>query len=750
MKLTSIVTGSKRPKLVAQAACELADYAARLFGARPRVVMRPRTTSGVTIVLGAKGRGLSDQGYALRPLDRTTFQIEGGSPIACLWGVYDLLERWGVRYELHGDVLPDRPGPMRLPEADVVCEPDLRLRCFRTYNDFANNECLWAARDYRFLLDQLAKLRFNAIMVYSRPGDPVVDLRFRGARKSVAEPNFGWKPQIRADHPGHDLFVASGDARRGVFANPDLHERGDYEKTIAAGQAYMRRIFRMAHARGIKCLVVAQVTDFDVPVRNALRDKTRPRDKVEPSPIVRIRMGDYREGPDVETGRCMSVSNPVFLDALAANMQAHIDAFPDADAFFFTSTEFGGSGADCDRAWRALDRKYGLSRIKSLRALESEARRHAEGDPGRARHELHSDIVALYAFDKLINERGLDMTRARRGAVVAPAALVADLHRFLPRILPHGSMFFAQYGYTPGYVATRTDTLRQEDPGSIQHVLTISAEDDNIGLLPQLTGPAVHKIIGALRRVGAGGFSTRQWQHSNLLPTFHYMAHAAWEKGWTPVRAYRHLYEPICGVRAVTHIVTAFRRLERITAHLHKNTICICFPIPSWLTTFWWRWPDKLPPPDLEKIARVYEQTSDDLVRAIRASRPAGRDMLFALERHTRFVVHYCRSLADLGRARAAEGIARQVMDNDKQSFAADEWPGGRFERLDASRSAVTEHARKAEALMRQACETFAEGVRDRNDLGALATLNHYNLDVVAAIAEIARAGGDMYSCLDF
>ena len=50
---------------------------------------------------------------------------------------------------------------------------------------------------------------------------------------------------------------------------------------------------------------------------------------------------------------------------------------------------------------------------------------------------------------------------------------------------------------------------------------------------------------------------------------------------------------------------------------------------------------------------------------------------------------------------------------------------------------------------MRKACEAFAEGVRDRCDLGALATLNSYNLDVIAAYARISRAKGEMFSCQD-
>lgn len=749
MKLALIVIGSRPPALVRQAASELADYARRLFGSKPRIAARARTIAGVTLLLDGRARGLGPQTYALRPTGRRTFRIEAGSPIACLWAVYHLAERWGVRYQLHGDILPDRPGPMTLPESDVVCAPDMALRCFRTYNDFANNECCWAAEDYRTLLDQLVKMRFNAILICVRPADPMVDMRFHGARQSTGACNFGWKPPIRPHHPGHDLFVASGDAARGVFANPELHGHDSFPEAAAAGRSYMRKVFRMAHARGMKCLVLASAAEFAPAIRRKLLDRTRPRHKTKPAPITRIRYGIYQEGPDVETGRCMSVGNPVFLDAMAANMQAHVDAFPDADAFFFSSTEFGGSGADFQRAWRALDRKYALSGIRSLEAVEAEARRHAEGTPDRALLELRSDIVILYALDKLIHERGLDLSRSRRGAIVSPAGLAPELHRFLPRILPHGAPFFASYGYMPGHVATRTDTLRQEDPEAVRFMLTVSAEDDNIGMLPQMTGPAVHRIFEALRRAGAAGFLTRQWQHSNLLPTFHYMAHAAWEKGWTPERAYRHLHESVCGPRAAGHAVRACRRLERITTELHRKGFLVSFPVPNWITGFWRNWPKSHEPAALERIARACERTSDDLVKATRASLPAGRDMLVALERHTRHGVHYCRALAELGRARAAEDIAEQIMGNDRKTFVADGWPGGRFDRLDAARTAVATHTRNAEALMRQACATFAEGVRDRNDLGALATLNAYSLDVVSAIAQVALADGGMYSCID-
>lgn len=747
MTLDQIVTGPRPAPLVAYAARELAGYTHALTGRKPRVAATARRTAGRTVLLDAGARNLSDQGYALRPIDTRAFAIDGGSPKAVMWGVYDLVERWGVRYELHGDIMPGRPR-LGFPARPVICEPDLKLRSFRTYNDFANNPSHWAARDYRVLIDQVAKLRYNGILFCVGPYDPFVDLRFRGARKTLTAPDFGWRPEIRPDHPGYDQFVASGDARRGAFVSADLTGHDRYEDAVAAAQSYARKVFRMAHARGMSCLVIARAADFDPNIRRRIRELTRPRHKVRRTPIHRICYGEWREGPEVETGRCMSINNPVFMDAIAANIQAHVDALPDADTFFFNSTEFGGSDADCERAWKALDRKYGLSALKTLPALQREARRLAEENPDRSERELRGDIVLLCAFDKLINERGFDLSKARKGCSVMPGGLAPELCRFLPLMFGRGSHYMASFGYVPSYVATRANALRQKDPEAIRYTLVTSAEDDNVGLLPQMTGPSVHKIIEALRDVGAHGVQTRHWMHANLLPTFHYIAHAAWEKGWTPRSAYRHLYEPICGPRATPHILRAIGRLERITEFMHRDIICVSFPVPRWITGLWEQWPATLTPAVLQRIGKAYASAADDLSTAVRGSRPAGRNHLFALERHVRHAVYYCRALLAMHRARIAEDAATAARHGEvERKILYGNVVGGRFDHLHAARKDVTRYLAEAESLMRRSCEVFAEGVCDRIDLGALASLNSYNLDVLAALARVARAKGDMFSC---
>jgi len=70
-QLKQIVTGPRPHRLVRVAAEELSAYAKALFGRRPPI--RPagatRGQQSMTVKLSVNRRELSDQGYALRPLD---------------------------------------------------------------------------------------------------------------------------------------------------------------------------------------------------------------------------------------------------------------------------------------------------------------------------------------------------------------------------------------------------------------------------------------------------------------------------------------------------------------------------------------------------------------------------------------------------------------------------------------------------------------------------------------------------------
>jgi hypothetical protein len=61
----------------------------------------------------------------------------GGSPRATLWAVYELAQRWGVRYLVDRDVFPEQMGAFKVPDLDIVMEPVFRIRAHPSIQDYA-------------------------------------------------------------------------------------------------------------------------------------------------------------------------------------------------------------------------------------------------------------------------------------------------------------------------------------------------------------------------------------------------------------------------------------------------------------------------------------------------------------------------------------------------------------------------------------------------------------------------------------
>ena len=106
------------------AAEELQGYLKKIFD-----LDAPIRASG-TFRVGTGRAGLSDQGIRLRREGRTLV-VSGGSPRATLWAVYELAERWGVRYLHYRDVLPEPRAWSGLPDLDVTMEPNMKIRRWR-------------------------------------------------------------------------------------------------------------------------------------------------------------------------------------------------------------------------------------------------------------------------------------------------------------------------------------------------------------------------------------------------------------------------------------------------------------------------------------------------------------------------------------------------------------------------------------------------------------------------------------------
>jgi len=89
--------------------------------------------------------------------------IVGGDAVGALYGAYRFIEHFGVRFYLHGDVIPDKQVAWKTPEIDVTHKPLFALRGINTWGSHPFGFDQWNADDYRSTIAQLAKMRMNFI-----------------------------------------------------------------------------------------------------------------------------------------------------------------------------------------------------------------------------------------------------------------------------------------------------------------------------------------------------------------------------------------------------------------------------------------------------------------------------------------------------------------------------------------------------------------------------------------------------------
>ncbi len=463
-----IVAAKDAPQLQQFAASELQHYLKRLFGVTASVVTAPTAQSDALLLLGtstddpgtslglASPPTLSDQGFLLRTTrlnGKPVMLIVGGSPRATMWAVYELAEQYGVRYLLSGDVFPTDQKEFYLPQVDKVFEPAFRLRWWKGMGDFAIGTEGYGMADYRPLIDQLAKLKFNRIRVGSGPSQPFLHLDIHSVKQNFATLWYGEHFPITDDMPGRKLFGTEKE-----FWNPDLPlPEAGYEKLAEAGQRHCHALIDYARSRGIEASFVASVTDFpkgfssiipDAQTVNQLGSLT-----VAPGPKVR---------PD----------SPELADIAGTVIRTIINTYPDAEPYGFpVGTEWRSWTDLYEWAWNELDKQYHVSQATSLDEILRRASQRTDYPDGapRAIREAKGDLTGLYFLARLWSNPDIVPKTCKPHARLVVYEPAEELYPILSRVLPKGSELVIVVDYTAIGIVRRRSVLETVPAKDVPH-----------------------------------------------------------------------------------------------------------------------------------------------------------------------------------------------------------------------------------------------------------------------------------------
>jgi hypothetical protein len=443
-------------------------------------IVAARSGGGDRVVL-EEDPSLDREEYGLntRPDGKSrVLTISGGSDIAVLYGVYHFAEILGVRFALHGDVIPDGRIALTLPEIDVTRTPLFEQRGIQPFHDFTEGPDWWSMDDYKAVLTQMVKLRMNWIGFHCYPEgnvgpEPLVwiglpeDVNADGTVRSgypsrwasTAGGSWGYEATKTSDFAaGAGLLFACDDFGSPVTDGFRPLPRGSKECNALFNRAgvFLDEVFSRARALGIRTCIGTE-TPLHIPADVRRRLEEKGYDPDDPETVRRL-----YEGIFTRIARCHPLD------------------------YYWLWTPEGWT-------WRDVSRKQ------------------VEGT-------LADIDLALEALDRTERPFGF----AACGWVLGPPGDRALFARELP---PHVavSCINRQVGFTP--VEPGFAKVHERAKWAIPWV-----EDDPAMIVPQLWAGRLRRDAADAHACGCTGLMGIHWRTKVLEPNFAVLAAAAWDQ----------------------------------------------------------------------------------------------------------------------------------------------------------------------------------------------------------------------------
>jgi hypothetical protein len=698
-QLVAVVVGKNSPELERFAASELCGYLEKLFDIRVQPTTRLDSKAEAVFLVGNHTSNslikdfpqVSDQGVVVKRLQgsKSTVVVGGGSPKATLWAVYELAERWGVRYLLDRDAVPAKT-KFSLPDLNVVMEPIFRVRAHGTTNvDFADSGEGWGIKDYRKFIGQLAKLKFNRINVGGYAWQPYLPYEVGGIKRKTVALWYDFHYPITPDMPGRSAFPA--DAKE--FWNPDLPFSSNPEELLRAGVQLQHELIDFGHSRGMETLTSASVSEYPKEFAPLLGGSI---------PIHMMSQLTTTPGP------MTALDDPGLHKLSSAVVRTTIDTYPQIDRVSIGINEWRQWTEQYRRAWDALDKKYQIGQLANLDKV-LEASRHRAGyawgvnfDKAalekKASDEVKGDLASLYFFDWLLKDSDAVRESKRPDMKFLYWGFAEELFPILPRVLPPNSEVEVMPDNFLDHLLQRPEILKSVSGGPIKPIINLTIDDDNIGIIPQMTTSAMQKVLALLRETKWEGFVARERFPGDHDTEVAYLARAGWDANADPEKISLEQLQAACGQSCGKELLTTIHSIDDATHIWESDDEHFSFPVPVLVMKYWKAGPL---PEYLEKNRNNYQRGWEAAQRAVAAATtPEARTYAQFWVKRMEFSVLYISAIQHVLLAATAEAALQREQAVDETS--------------------------KAIATLRESLEAYAEVARNQSDRGSIAVAVEY------------------------
>ncbi|MHB0999203.1 MAG: malectin domain-containing carbohydrate-binding protein [Armatimonadota bacterium] len=290
IKIIESKNASAREKLAAQ---EVMRYVYLRTGKLPEIISSDKGVQGQAIVVARKDRSLvssladastkarisklAPEQYILKsisgPRGSNIILIVGGDDLGTLYGAYRYAESLGVRFYLHGDVIPDRKISSAFLKLDETGKSLFSIRGIQPFHDFLEGPDWWNTDDYKTYVHQLAKMRMNFIGLHNYPAiepgvwvglpgefDDKGNVKFSYPTSYATTARNGWGnlPMKTSEYSGGaaDLFAGDdygSDVHAGMMPSPKTPD--EYNTLFNRTAEMYRDAFSLARSLGVKTCI---------------------------------------------------------------------------------------------------------------------------------------------------------------------------------------------------------------------------------------------------------------------------------------------------------------------------------------------------------------------------------------------------------------------------------------------------------------------------------------------------------------